>query len=160
MTCLGCIRKRDCIAQISDLQSCLTGTSDCTLCCSEDYCNWPPVDRSVDFTTPFLDAEVPTCIDNQPPKFLNCNKNDMIVPLGFGSFSFPVEVPWPQAVDNSGLFEIKVIPKDLAAVHVFNSDTQVTFIARDANGLEADCSFSIIRRGKCNFLLSCILTVN
>lgn len=146
----GCAKIIQCRNSYGDnFTSCLQGTSTCQICCASNLCNVVPF-RHAD---PTWNSTFPTCLDAEPPRFLNCTNTNLTVTLPLEDAQQDMDgVPFrlPVAADNSGNVTVAVQPSDLWSTSVYDhGPVKVILTAKDNANLTATCSFFVV--GKSEF---------
>lgn len=140
----GC--SASCITNFRDIQRCKNGTESCTLCCGTDYCNvLPEGNRSINKRNK-LSAPIPNCIDTQPME-VRCQKSIKVKKTKL-AFSEPLNIPWPDIIDNSPDFQVKSNLLLNSEKYVFNGEEkEIQWIGIDKHGKSTQCITNIIYEG-------------
>ncbi|GAV01451.1 hypothetical protein RvY_12161 [Ramazzottius varieornatus] len=89
-------------------------------------------------------ATTPVCVDNEPPRFVSCPKQTVVVHKASNGKVDAVQYEVPVAKDNSGrIARMEVRPDNFAPGIVVFEDRHVEYVAFDADGNNATCSFQV-----------------
>jgi hypothetical protein len=86
----------------------------------------------------------PTCVDSQPPVFIDCNHTTIRTSFANTHWSQPIQLPVPRVVDNSGYYRLTMWPNNLTSPLILQQSTTIEFIATDAAGNEEKCIITVI----------------
>ena len=91
-------------------------------------------------------ATTPMCVDNEAPRFVSCPKQTVVVHKTASGRVDSVQYDVPIAKDNSGrIARLEVRPDNFAPGIVVFEDRHVEYVAFDADGNNATCSFQVGR---------------
>uniref|UniRef100_A0A914WZJ1 Uncharacterized protein n=1 Tax=Plectus sambesii TaxID=2011161 RepID=A0A914WZJ1_9BILA len=153
----GCAPANECTVSITNWSTCLRGEDDCTLCCNDDYCNFPPNAAAGNASAiPNFDRPVPNCRDVVPPTFYDCPKN-ITVSIGMKNFTLPTVVSWPKFKDNQHNVVITSTLADLTSdSYIFNQSVkEVNWTVTDQAGLKSVCSVPVIYKDSIAPIVKC-----